>query len=560
MPRTKAAPETLDGLVRPGRGCWFDPKAADRVVDFFGHLRHSKGEWAGQPFTPRRWQRRIMRAAFGWKRADQTRMIRRLYLEIPRKNGKSTFASGGALYLTVGDGEPVAEVYGAASDEDQARICFDEAGRMVHSSPDLSEVCEVFRTSIFVPDTASSYKPVSKAPETKHGFSPHGTVIDELHAFKSRELYDVLTSGQGARRQPMTIIITTAGYDRNSICWELHDYAIKCRDGIISDPSFLGVIYAADEGDDWHDEKVWKKANPNLGVSVKLSFLRDEHRAACASPARENTFKRLYLNMWTEQESRWLPMDAWDRCAGPAITEVDLRGRRCWGGLDLSNTSDIASLVYVFPVEPAEAILRGWGGGDGGTIYAVLPRFFLPADSADKRLRNNRVPYPTWAQQGLITLTPGNVIDHERIREQVLKDFGEFSIQEIAYDPWNAIQLCSRLHGEDGVPMIEHRQGFASMAAPTKAMEAAVLGVRLWHGGHPIMRWAASNVVVSQDAAGNIKPNKAKAFEKIDPIVSLIMALGRASISGGGSVYEGRGLLDLDGGGAPAADADDAGS
>jgi phage terminase large subunit-like protein len=546
---TKPKPEMLEGLtapgspalVRPFAGCHYDAAAAERAVEFFSYLRHSKGEWAGRPFEPAVWQARITRAAFGWKRPDGTRLIRRLYLEVPRKNGKSTWAAAIALYLTVADGEPGAEVYSAATDKEQAGIVFGEAVRMVEGSPELAGITTLFRTSVYVPQTGSSYKVLSKRPGGKHGLNIHGVVLDELHEFRDRELYDVLTTGQGARRQPLTMEITTAGYDRNSVCWEQHDYAAKVRDGIIEDPSFLGVVFAAGEGDNWHDERVWARANPNLGVSVSLDFLRDEHRKACESPARENTFKRLYLNIWTEQESRWLPVEVWDACEGDGeIREESLTGRSCYGGLDLSNTTDITALIWVFPVIEVDE------DGEQAEFYDVLARLWLPRDSADKRFRNARVPYPAWAERGLITLTDGNVIDHEHIREQILRDVAMFTVREIAYDPYNAVQLCSKLAGDDQVPMLVHRQGYLSMSPPTKALEVALHQGRIRHGGHPVLRWSFSNIVVSQDPAGNIKPNKQKAFEKIDPMVSLIMALGRAVLHGNGaSVYETKDLLVL---------------
>jgi phage terminase large subunit-like protein len=519
-------------LVRPYEGCYYDAAAAERAVEFFGYLRHSKGKWAGQPFELSPWQARILRAVFGWMRPDGTRLIRTLYLEVPRKNGKSTFVAGVALYLTVADREPGAEIYGAATDREQASLVFEEATRMVEASPELSDVCTLYRTSIYVHDTHSSYKVLSRRPKT--GFNNHGNIVDELHEFQNRHLWDAMTTGAGARRQPLTVAITTAGFDRNSICWQQHDYAEKVNLGIIEDPSFLGIIFAAGEKDDWTKEETWRKANPNFGVSVSIDFLRDEFKKARENPAQENVFKRFYLNIWTEQESRWLPVEVWDKCEGDGpISEEELAGRPCFGGLDLSNTTDIAALVWVFPITI-----------DGVTSYDVLPRLWLPRESADRRSRNARVPYPAWAARGLITLTDGNVIDHEHIREQVLKDVGMFQVREVAYDPWNAVQLCAKLHGDDGVPMLEHRQGYQSMNSPVKSFETVLHQGRLRHGGHPVLRWAFSNIVVSQDPAGSLKLNKAKSFEKIDPMLALVMALGRAELLGdGGSVYDGRGLV-----------------
>ena len=343
---------------------WFDKDAANLAVRFFEKLLlHSKGEWAGKPFKLQDWQREdIIRPLFGWKRKDApkiedcTRRYRTAYIEIPRKNGKSTLCAGLALYLLFADGEPGAEVYSAAADTDQARIVFEEAQRMVETSPALSEHGQIYRRSIIVKSERSTYRVISADAHTKHGFNAHGIVFDELHAQPNRELWDVLNTSTGARRQPLMIMITTAGvYDPNSICWEQHEYARQVLNGAIDDPSYFAYIAAADEDDDWTSPVVWAKANPGLGETIKLDYLEAECRRAIQSPAYQNTFRRLHLNQWTSQDERWLDMAAWNACKREF---PDLKGRACFGGLDLASTTDIAAFVLCFPPEIGRASCR----------------------------------------------------------------------------------------------------------------------------------------------------------------------------------------------------------
>ncbi|HOX23422.1 MAG TPA: terminase large subunit, partial [Elusimicrobiales bacterium] len=305
----------------------FDAKAARKAERFFElYLTHVKGEWAGMPFKLERWQREIVRTLFGWKRPDGTRRYRTCYIEIPRKNGKSSLCAGLALYLLMADREPSAEVYSAAADREQASIIFDIAKSMVSVSNELNLRLKVFRKAIAYNKAMSSYKVLSADAYTKHGLNAHGIIFDELHAQPNRELWDVLATSTGARTQPLTVAITTAGFDRSSICWELHEYARRIKEGVIEDDSFLPVIYAADEGDDWRDPKTWRKANPNIGVSISEDYLKRECAKAENIPAYENTFRRLHLNQWTQQESRWLPMSAWEACGGQVIPEM-LKGK-----------------------------------------------------------------------------------------------------------------------------------------------------------------------------------------------------------------------------------------
>ena len=500
----------------------YDEAAAQRAVDFFErYLRHIKGEWAGQPLFLLPWQEDdVIRPLFGWKRADGTRKYRRAYIEVPRKQGKSTLCAGIGLYLLFADQEPGAEIYSAASDREQAAIVFDLAKTMAELNPSLAKRSSTYMRSIVVPATSSSYKVLSAESYTKHGFNSHGLIFDELHAQPNRELWDVLTTSMGARRQPLVVAITTAGWDRNSICWEQHEYAEKVRDGIIDDPAFLPVIYNA-AGLDWKTSEAWAKANPSLGVTVKLDFLEAECKRAQEVPGYQNTFRRLYLNEWTQQSERWLDMGTWDACGGP-VDPIALEKRTCFGGLDLSATTDVTSLVLAFP---------------GAAPIDVLSWHWIPQESARKRAEKDRVPYPDWIRDGHMEATEGNVVDYDVIRERLNQLRERYNILEVAIDRWNSTQLQTQLQG-DGFTIVPFGQGYASMSAPTKELEKLVLSKSLRHGGQPVLRWMASNVAVEIDAAGNLKPSKSKSRERIDGITALCMALGRMIAHGDGqSIY-----------------------
>jgi phage terminase large subunit-like protein len=509
---------------------WFDKRAADLAVAFFERLLvHSKGEWAGQPFALQPWQRDdIIRPLFGWKRADGTRKYRRAYIEIPRKNGKSTLSAGLALYLLFADSEPGAEVYSAAADTDQARIVFEEAQRMVESSPALSKFGQVYKRSIIVPSAGATYRVISADAHTKHGFNAHGIVFDELHAQPNRDLYDVLNTSTGARRQPMMIMITTAGYDRESICYEQHEYARQVSTGIIDDPTFFAYIAGAEDDDDWTSPVTWAKANPGLGVTIKTDYLETECKRAQASPAYQNTFRRLHLNQWTSQDERWLDMAAWNACSQPL---PDLTGRDCYAGLDLASTTDIAALSLVFP--PVE----------DGEPYWIKPFLWVPEAALIDRARRDRVPYDAWTRDGYMIHTPGNVIDYDYIVDTITEQGKQYNIQEIAFDRWGATLVSQRLT-DLGFEMVQFGQGYASMSSPMKEFHRLVLEQRLAHGGHPVLRWMADNVVARQDAAGNVKPDKERSRSKIDGIVATIMGLDRA-VRHAPSVYDERGVLTL---------------
>jgi phage terminase large subunit-like protein len=404
------------------------------------------------------------------------------------------------------------------------------AAQIVRGEPELLAAVDIIdsKKRIVYYETASFYRAIPADAPSAHGYNASAIIYDELHAAPNRELWDVLTTSMGARRQPLTFVITTAGYDRASICWELHDYALKVRDGIVDDATFLPVIYSAPDDADWLDEKVWRAVNPALGDFRSLDEMRVFAAQAREVPARQNTFRRLYLCQWTESASRWLDLERWDMGA-TAVDVAALEGRRCFGGLDLSTTTDLSALVLVFPDD--------LGG------YDVVPFFWCPSDGIVKRARADRAPYAAWQRAGLLTATAGTSVDYDAIRASIRALTTRYRIERISYDRWNATQLVSQLR-EDGAPMVEMGQGFASMAAPAKELERLVSAGKLRHGGHPVLRWCLANTVIEQDAAGNIKPSKRRSTERIDGTVALVMALDGATRLIG-SVYEERGLIVL---------------
>jgi phage terminase large subunit-like protein len=495
---------------------WFDSEAADKAVEFFQRwLKHQKGEFAGRPLKLDKWQAdEIIRPIFGWKRKDGTRKIRTCYVEIPRKNGKTTLAAGVGIILTFADNEPGAEVYSAASDREQAAIAFDLAKSMVVSEPALQKRSEVFRRSIVVSQTGSSYKVLSADSKNKHGFNAHGVIFDEFHAQPNRELYDVLHTSTGARRQPLEFIITTAGvYDPESIAWQLHSYAERVLSGEIDDPSFHAVIYGAPKEADYRDPKVWKAANPGMGISVKADYLAAEAKRAEEEPSYENTFRRLHLNQWTEQVTRWIKKEEWEACGGVL---PDLSGRPCFPALDLSTTTDISALSLDFP--PQSDAEPHW----------LLTYFWCPENKVRKASLTDRVPYDAWVRDGYMEATPGDVIDYAFVRKRVGELSKKYKFGPFAYDPWNAMQLALQLSEEDGFTMVEHRQGFISMNEPSKEFERLVISKKIRHGNNPVMNWMISNVALKTDSAGNLKPDKERSTGRIDGVVAAVMSVGMA--------------------------------
>lgn len=517
-------------------GCWFDEKIADKALRFARSLKYTEGKDAGQPFVPSPFQEAIIANLFGWQMKDPdtgatVRRYREILLYIPRGNGKTVFAAVLCLIVLFLDKEPGMQVYGAAASRDQAGLLYRHAKAMVNQAPALDKRAKIYDATKCITlrlDPLSFYRAIAAEAPTSHGFKAHAAFVDELHALPNRELVDVLKSSMGTRTQPITFFLTTADWMRESICNEVYEYACRVRDNSqdknlgTNDPRFLPVIFEAQKDDDWKSEAVWAKANPNLGVSVKLSFLRDECKRACEVPAYENTFRRLYLNQRTEQDTRAIPMDQWGACGREAdplewrkAALERLRGKQCFAGLDLGATNDLTALVLLFYDEKP---------------YAVLPFFWATEDAVERR-RKNRVPYDLWVSQGLMTATEGNVTDYDVVRTDVNKLADAYGIRDLAIDRlFQGAQLATQLMA-DGLNVTAFGQGFASMAAPAKRLLELIAAGELDHGNNPVLTWMAGNASSKQDPAGNIKFDKSTSGDKIDGIVALTMAVGRAELT-----------------------------
>nr|DAG75132.1 MAG TPA: Terminase large subunit [Caudoviricetes sp.] len=511
----------------------YDQKKADRAVMFIENLRHTKGKWAGKKFWLLPWQEKIIRDLFGIVKPDGKRQFRTAYVEIGKKNGKSELAAAVALYLLYADSEPSAEVYGAAADRQQASIVFDVAHQMVNMAPALFRRSKIMAATKRIVNytNAGFYQVLSAEVGTKHGLNVSGLVLDEVHAQPNRKLYDVLTKGSGdAREQPLFFLITTAGTDKESICFELHQKAKDILSGQKVDPTFYPVVYGLTEEDDWKDEKNWYKANPSLGQTINIERVREHFQEALENPAEEAVFKQLRLNMWVSGTTSFIPEQIFDRGSMPIDLE-SLRGRECYGGLDLSSTGDITAFVLMFP--PRNETEK----------YICLPFFWVPEDTIPIRVRRASVPYDVWQKQGYLNATKGNVIDYSFIEKFINDLHTRYNILEIAVDRWNATMLIQNLQG-DGFTMVPFGQGFKDMSPPSKEFYKLMMEGKILHGGNPVLKWMAMNVVVDIDAAENIKPTKARSPEKIDGIVAAIMALDRCiRHENEESVYDTRGIL-----------------
>ena len=511
----------------------YDTERANKAVRFIENLCHTKGKWDGKPFWLFPWQEQIIRDIFGIVDDQGHRQFRTAYIEIPKKNGKSELAAAIALYLLYADNEPSAEVYGAAADRQQASIVFDVARRMVDMSPALQKRSKLLPSTkrIVNYSNAGFYQVLSAEVGTKHGLNVSGLVFDELHTQPNRHLYDVLTKGSGdAREQPLYFLITTAGTDRESICFELHTKALDILSGKKIDPTFYPVVYGLQDDQDWTLEENWYLANPSLGMTIQIEQVRQWFAEAIDNPAEENVFKQLRLNMWVSSLTRFIPDQVYMLGADPIDMEA-LKGRKCYGGLDLSSTGDITAFVLMFPPR------------DETEKYIMLPFFWIPSDTIPIRVKRASVPYDVWRRQGYIMATDGNVI-HYGFIEKFIEELGKiYEIMEIAFDRWGATQVSQDLEGM-GFTVVPFGQGYKDMSPPTKEFYKLLMEARIQHGGQPVMRWMAGNVVVDTDPAGNIKPTKQKSAEKIDGIVAAIMALDRCiRHEEKVSVYDDRGLM-----------------
>lgn len=522
----------------------FDIKKAERVVKFIQMLPYTKGAKAGQKIQLQEWQTYdIIYPIFGfYKKNDDGEWVRRYnkaYNEVARKNGKSELAATIGLYLAFADGEMGAEVYTVATKKDQAKIVWKASEFMKKNSPLKKHVKTAYSTMI-MESTNSIYAPLGADSETLDGLNVHGAIIDEFHAHKNSGLYDVIDSATGARKNPLIFIITTAGVNKNSPCFIERGYAIKILEGIIEDDNYFVFIATIDDEDiekeNYFTEEVWRKANPNLGVSLYLDDFKKLARAAKEVPTKLNNFLTKRLNVWTDSVERWISTDKWNASFRYVINEEELKGKVCFGGLDLSSTTDITALVWLFKQE----------NGDDEWID-VLCRFWIPQENMRERVRRDKVPYDVWIKQGWIQTTPGDVIDYDFIEAQIKKDFEKFKVKELAYDKWNATSIINNLMNEGIENLVPFGQGFASMSASTKELEMLVLKRKFNHGNNPVLKWMMSNVAIRQDSAGNIKIDKAKSSEKVDGMVAAVMALGRMIVNQdeGESVYEQRGIRTL---------------
>jgi len=523
----------------------YDSERADRAVHFFQeYLTHTKGRWGGQRFYLLPWQEhQVIRPLYGIINPDTgLRQFRVCYICIPKKNGKSEIAAGVALELLGADGEAGPEVYSAACDKIQASLVFDVAKQMVRQDQRLHRKLKIVDSTkrIMAPSSAGFYRVLSSDVKTKHGINAHGVIFDELHAQPNDRLWKVLTKGSmDARSQPILFVITTAGGEDSTVWKEEHDYCEQILNGTVDNPEVLPVIYSLPLEEDWEDEENWKKANPSMGDGPEHIFNIDRMRAmfieAKEKPSEVNMFRRLRLNQCLSDATKFIDMDKWRHPGGP-VDYGELKGRKCYGGLDLSSTTDLSAYWLVFPFEDGSVKTIGWA--------------WCPAKQLEKRAKQDNVPYDQFARDGWLiptTTNGGETIDYQAIELKVMESAAEYNIQEIMYDRYNSTYIIQNLLKE-GLTMVDMGQGFVSMNAPTKYLEVLYLEKQLHHGNNPLLNWCASNLVIDMDAAGNIKPTKSKSTQRIDPMVALIEALDgyrrRVEVKKD-SVYESRGVREV---------------
>ena len=512
------------------KGWYFDRKAAIRAIGFIEKLKHTKGKWAGQRFKLESWQQFILWNIFGWMKADGTRRFRYVYVEIARKNGKTALSAGIGLYMLFADGEARPEVYSAATVKDQARICFSDAVEIVKKT-DLKNYLSPYRNSIVYELKSGMMKPLSSDYGTHDGLNPSCGIIDEFHAHKDSGMFDVIKSAFGARRQPLMFIITTAGFNKNGACYAYRSNVIKILQGINEDDSLFGIIYTLDSKEEWDNPKMWIKSNPNLGISVFPEYLADQVNDAKNRPEAVRNVMTKNVNLWVDAEKTWILDDMWQKCIG--TTDIkSLRGCKCWGGLDLSNVSDITAFVLLFHENEK---------------FQLLPFFWIPEDKMLEKIRKENINYDKWSSLGFVKVTAGNVLDYDFVKADILQIAEIYDLQSTAYDRWNASQTIIDLQNE-GMECSPFGQGYGSMGAPTKEFEKMVLTEKIEHFGNPVLRWMMASTVVKTDPAGNIKPDKEKSSQKIDGIVASIMALGEwmtAQAEEDNNPYNQRGMLSL---------------
>lgn len=493
----------------------FDKAKAAKVCRFIELLPHIKGPKAGELIVLEPWQVFILTTVYGWVKADGTRRFRRVYIEVPRGNGKSALSSGVGLYMLCADNEGGAEVYSFATTRDQAKIVFGDAQNMARRTTGLKAHfgVEVNAHNINVVRTASKFEALSAEGSTLDGLNTHFACVDELHAHKTRAVYDVVETSIGKRTQSLLWVITTAGSNRAGICYEVRSFVTKVLSGVAKDESQFGIVYGLDDGDDWTTEEALIKANPNWGISVMPEVLLPLQAKAMTMPSAANNFKTKHLNEWVNADTAWMDMRAWDACKDPTLDPELFTGEPAWVALDLASKVDIAAKVSLHVREI-----------DGKQHYFCFGQYYLPRDTVD---RGENSQYQGWESMGLLTVTDGAVIDFGVIEDDLLADCSRFEVREVPYDPFQATQMSTRMAAQ-GVPMVEMRPTVLNFSEPMKQLEALVLQRRLHHNGDPVLAWMMSNVVAHMDAKDNIYPRKERPENKIDGVVALIMALGRA--------------------------------
>lgn len=494
----------------------WDPEAASRACRFIELLTHTKGELAGQRIKLEPWQVFILTTAFGWRRReDGGRRFRRVYIEVARGNGKSCLSSGVALYCLVADNEPGAEVYSFATTRDQAKIVFGDAKRMAETNLPLRKRfgLEVLANALYVPSTGSTFQAKSAEGSTLDGLNTYLAVVDELHAHKTRAVYDVVETSLGKRRSSLLWCITTAGFDTSGICYEVRTMSTRVLERQAVDETQFAIIYTADEEDNWTTLEALEKANPNWGVSVRPEMILSLLAKAKALPSAINNFKTKLLDIWCSASNAWMDMGAWAQCEDHSLRLEDFEGERCIIGLDLGSKNDMTAKVKVFPIET-----------DGPTRYAIFCDFYLPERAVENAVNSQ---YSGWAEEGLLHVTPGAMTDLNVVEEDLREDLSRFNVEAVVYDPWQATQMATTL-SEDDAPMVECRMTVQNMSDPMKSVEALVLDRRLLHDGNPILTWMMGNVVAKLDAKDNIFPRKERYEQKIDGVIALIMAMGNA--------------------------------
>ncbi|MBM3940445.1 MAG: terminase large subunit [SAR202 cluster bacterium] len=505
------------------RGLRFDPDLAQRAIALMELMPQRKGEWQGRPLRLEPWQRFIAGSAFGWTRDDGTRRYRKVYVELGRKNGKTTLAAAVGNYLAWMDGEPGAEIYAAATKRETAKICWSEAKWQLDYSPPGSRAgtklgdqlgVNLLAANMHQLATASKFEPLGADENSGDGINPHAYILDELHAWKDRLYWGKLQTAMGARRQPITWIITTAGDESESIYGDEHEYALKVVEGVIDDDSLFAYVACLDEGDAWDDESAWVKANPNLGVSLKLDYLRQQCAEARGKPNTLSMFKRMHCGLRTASATPWIALDLWDAQA-PRRELDELEGQPCYAGLDLSSKIDLTALVLLFP-----------DGPDAADVHCF---FYVPEDNIAERAQRDRVPYDAWVEQGYITATPGASVDYEYIERDLAELRTRFDLRSVAKDPWNGNDLHRRLEAggfteEEGCPVVDIPQNYGRLSDPTKEVERLLMRKAFRHGGNPVLRWNAANAVAVGDANENIKLDKRKSKERIDGMAAAVNA------------------------------------